>query len=65
MKRASKIVKCVDCQREFPRKQLNRMLRCHDCALDKVEAVSRQLHNREGPEYEKWKTAMKKAIGGL
>lgn len=57
MPSASKIVKCVDCGCEFPRKGLNRKGRCADCALKKVCAVSTQMHLKSGPEYEHWKEA--------
>lgn len=56
---ASKIVKCVDCGKEFPRKELNRHFRCHDCAWDLVPKVATQLHDHSGPYYEKWKERMK------
>ena len=55
MPRASTIVKCVDCGKELPRKQLNRKLRCSDCALKKVRAVMTQMFKKSGPEYEHWK----------
>ena len=65
MLKMSKIVKCVDCQKESTRKLLNRMGRCHDCALKKMMSVPRQLHAHSGPEYEHWKAAMKSRIGRL
>lgn len=65
MPRASKIVPCADCQELFPRKQLNRMGRCSECALQVMFDASRQLHNHEGPLYERWKKSMKAAAGRL
>lgn len=54
----SKIVKCVDCGKEYPRKELNRHGRCRDCAWKLVGTVPYQLHYKEGPEYEKWRKRM-------
>ena len=65
MVRMSKIVPCVDCQEMFPRKLLNRMGRCHDCAMKKMLSVPRQLHDHSGPEYEHWKEQIKASIGRL
>ena len=65
MPTVSKMTKCVDCGKEFPRKELNRRLRCWDCALKKMLAVGRQLHDRSGPEYEHWKEQIKAKIGRL
>jgi len=61
----SKIVKCVDCGKEYPRKELNRNFRCHDCAWKVVEQNGRQLHAHEGPHYERWKEGVKAAAGRL
>jgi len=61
----SKIVPCVDCGREFPRKVLNHKFRCKDCGYKKVGEVVYQLHTKSGPEYEKWKEAVKYAADGL
>ena len=58
MPRMSKIVPCVDCQEGFPRKQLNRMGRCSECAGAAVRDTITQLHNHEGPYYEKWQKAL-------
>lgn len=63
--RASKIVPCVDCNEEFPRKELNRMGRCHDCAMAAVRDSMTQLHNKSGPYYEKWKKAVRTAAQKL
>lgn len=65
MRKASKIVPCVDCQEEFPRKELNRMGRCDKCAFYAVRDAMTQFHNHAGPYYEKWKTRMKERIGRL
>lgn len=62
MSRASKIVPCVDCQEMFPRKQLNRNGRCRECAWAALGDAMTQLHNHEGPFYEKWKDSMEKTI---
>ncbi|MBA7586539.1 hypothetical protein ES708_28541 [subsurface metagenome] len=62
---ASKIVHCVDCNEEFPRKELNRNGRCQDCAMKVVGDNMRQLMAHEGPHYEKWKQSMRAAANKL
>lgn len=61
----SKIVPCVDCHEMFPRKRLNRMGRCDDCAQAAMRDAITQLHNHSGPYYERWKSAMKERIRRL
>ena len=61
----SKIVKCVDCGEEHPRKELNRRFRCHDCAMKIVGQTMWELNRHEGPQYEKWKQAVKAATARL
>ena len=61
----SKIVKCVDCGREFPRKELNRKFRCPDCRIKILRENMGQLMAHEGPQYEKWKTAVKASVAKL
>ncbi len=63
MPRMSKIVKCVDCGDEYPRKLLNQKSRCHYCAMKKELAVFRGLRYKSGPEYEHWKEQIKASIG--
>ncbi|MBA7677103.1 hypothetical protein ES703_85351 [subsurface metagenome] len=63
--RASKIVKCVDCGREFPRKELNRMFRCRGCRIKISHDNAEQLMAKSGPEYEKWKQGVKAAAEKL
>lgn len=63
--RESKTVKCVDCGNEFPRKELNRKFRCPDCAWKAVGEVSRQLHDKSGPYYERWKQGLQAAADKL
>ena len=65
MGKASKIVKCVDCGREFPRKELNRKLRCQECRIKVVRDNTLQLMRHEGPHYEKWKARIKEAARRL
>ncbi len=65
MVRMSKVVPCVDCQEMFPRKLLNRMGRCSECASDAMMKTIGQLRNHSGPYYEKWKKYMKERIGRL
>lgn len=61
----SQIVKCIDCGKEYPRKELNRNFRCQDCAWGIVGETAYQLHAHQGPHYEKWKQAVKAAAGKL
>ena len=61
----SKVVKCVDCGKEYPRKELNRNFRCPDCRMKIVGENMWQLHRHEGPHYEKWRVAVKAAAGKL
>lgn len=65
MPRPSKIVRCVDCKREFPRKELNRHFRCKNCRVKKFLAVVEGMYKKQGPEYEHWKQRMKEAVGRL
>lgn len=58
----SKIVSCVDCGKEYPRKELNRHFRCSDCALTVMREVFEQMVKREGPYWEKWLDAKAKAV---
>ena len=61
----SKIVKCIDCGLDFPKKMLNRRGRCHDCSFKAVRDTMLQLHNKSGPYYESWKKGMKAAAERL
>lgn len=63
--RVSKIIKCVDCGHEFPRKELNRNFRCYDCRIKIVRDNMKQLMAHRGPEYEKWKKAIQAAAEKL
>lgn len=63
MPRASEIVKCVDCGKDFPRKELNHVGRCRLCASYAVHDAMTQLHNHSGPYYEKWKAACEAKAG--
>ena len=58
MPKPSEVVPCVDCQRLYTKKQLNRMGRCPDCASHAVRDAIVQLHAHSGPYYEKWKRAV-------
>lgn len=62
---SSKIVKCVDCGVEHPRKELNRNFRCHDCCMKIIGENAYQLHRHEGPHYQKWKQAVKASASSL
>lgn len=57
--RTSKIVPCIDCGVELPRKELNRHRRCKECAWKVMGETMEQLHAHEGPQYEKWRKAIK------
>ncbi len=63
--RASKIVNCIDCGKESPRKELNRSGRCHDCAMAAVRDSTTQMHQKSGPYYEKWRTQVKASVDKL
>ena len=63
--KASKIVHCVDCNEEFPRKELNRKGRCQDCRVKIIRENMTQLRAHEGPLYEKWKGAVQAAAARL
>lgn len=63
--RASKIVHCVDCNEEFPRKELNRKGRCQECRIKIVRENMGQLMAHEGPHYEKWKQGIRAAAARL
>ena len=64
-KSRSKIVPCIDCGREFPRKELNRKFRCLDCAMLILPENIMQIQNKSGPLYEKWKKGMQAAAAKL
>jgi len=61
----SKIVKCIDCGQEFPRKELNRSFRCQDCRTKILVDNMQQLHDHSGPHYEKWREAVQAAARKL
>jgi len=61
----SKIVPCVDCGKELPRKELNRNFRCIDCRVKAVGENCFQLMQHKGPRYEKWKEATRAAMSSL
>lgn len=61
----SKIVKCIDCGNEFPRKELNRKFRCQECRIKILRDNMGQLMAHEGPHYEKWKVSLKAAAAKL
>ena len=63
--KASKIVHCVDCNEEFPRKELNRNGRCRSCAMKIIRENMVQLHSKSGPHYEKWKQSIQAAAQKL
>jgi len=63
--RTSKIEPCVDCGKKLPRKELNRLRRCPDCARKKMLDTATQLYQRSGPEYDHWKEACKAAVQKL
>ncbi|MBA7648711.1 hypothetical protein ES703_56499 [subsurface metagenome] len=63
--RVSKIEHCVDCNKEFPRKELNRRHRCQDCRIIIVRDNMSQLMAHSGPQYEKWKQGVRAAAEKL
>lgn len=50
----SKIVHCIDCGKEYPRKELNQKLRCPDCAWKACGDAGSQMFAKEGPYYDRW-----------
>ncbi|MBA7586216.1 hypothetical protein ES708_28212 [subsurface metagenome] len=61
----NKMIPCVDCGKEHPRKELNRKLRCPDCRIKILRDNMQQLMDHEGPHYEKWKQGVKAAAEKL
>jgi len=61
----SKIVKCIDCGDEQPRKELNRSFRCVECRMTALRDNMVQLRKHKGPAYDKWRTAMQAASSRL
>lgn len=62
MSRISRRTKCVDCGKEFLRKQLNRKFRCPECAWRKMCRVAEEIHSKSGPEYEHWKEKLEASL---
>lgn len=61
-----KAMVCIDCG-ELPTdgSKLNLKGRCIQCAIKRQLNVATQLHNHEGPYYDKWREAMKAAARRL
>jgi len=53
---------CIDCKREFSRKALNRRGRCQECAMKAWRDAAEQMHQRDGPYYERWLEGKHKAV---
>lgn len=49
---------CVDCGVEFEYQGHRKKERCIPCAYKRAEDVARQIHFKEGPEYDKWRRRM-------
>ncbi len=58
---------CIDCGKEFFKRESKPpdLRRCGDCAIKFCHENMTQLHEHEGPLYEKWRKAMKAAAGRL
>ena len=65
MSLTSGIYKCVDCGRDFTRKELNRNFRCKECRIKIVSDNMQQLMRHEGPLYDKWREKVKEAASRL
>lgn len=63
--RERKIVKCIDCGKEFPRKELNHKFRCQECRMKILGDNMGQLMAHQGPHYDKWKASMIAATAKL
>jgi len=68
----AKFVKCKGCGRRFKKSELSRAGYCKDCRLNHMLKVIRQLHEKRGYYYRKWKKnwekgimkALEKSLGG-
>lgn len=49
---------CVECGKEYQAKQPSRKHTCPECSYRHVKEAAQQLHNHQGPYYEKWKQAL-------
>ena len=60
MKRGGK-VRCKGCGRRFKKSELNRSGYCKKCGIKHWLKVVKQLHNKKGYYYRKWKKAYEKS----
>ncbi len=65
MEKKLKTFKCKECGAEYQKEREQRNHRCINCALNAVGDTVRQLHAHEGPAYDKWRKAMKRAARRL
>lgn len=56
--------KCIDCGSPLPPGKRKDSL-CGECAYKRVRESARQLKEKEGPYYEKWKAGVKAAAERL
>lgn len=64
-KSKSKIIKCVDCGREFENRGQRRKQYCIECGYGRVSETTRQLSEKKGPIYDKWRERIKAAAERL
>lgn len=59
--------KCVDCGKDFETSSYrsSKKSRCLECAYRRVQINAEELHKHSGPAYDKWRLAVKKAVGRL
>jgi len=50
-----KIKKCKDCKQYYPRELVSKRGLCRECSLRRVREACRQLRDKEGDIYERWK----------
>ena len=58
----AKFVKCKGCGKRFKKSELSRAGYCKDCRLNHMLKVIRQLHEKRGYYYRKWKKNWEKGI---
>ena len=61
----TKGTECVDCQTVYVKRFLNRMGRCPNCAQIALRDNAIQIKAHQGPYYERWLNATKRAMEEL
>lgn len=58
-------VACVGCNKNFKRKDLNRHGLCFKCAGKKMLKSCREMHDKKGVTWDRWKSGMKTYLDNL